>query len=470
MMPRALIVDDEKAECELFADALRDAGFEADWVQHPERAMELLVQRQFDVVLTDLCMPAMSGAELCRRVKETLPHLPVVVVTAFGSIDAAVGAMRAGAYDFIAKPFDVDTVGIVLRRAVEHHALRWEVDALRRVADTSQRFGQLVGTSQAMRTLYELVDRVKDSDATLLLTGESGTGKELVAREVHRRGKRAAGPLVALNCAAVPESLLESELFGHEKGAFTDARSRRDGLLVTAHGGTVLLDEIGDMPLLLQSKLLRTLEERVVRPIGASREVEFDTRVIASTHQDLELAVEQGRFREDLYYRINVIHVELPPLRARGGDVLLLAQTFLAESAVRNGSAVTGITSRAAERLTAYNWPGNVRELKNCIERAVTLARSPLVDVEDLPHKIRDYEPQHLLVVGDDPSEIVPLEEIERLYILKVIDACQGNKSRAARALGIGRKTLYRRLESFGITGHDDDSVDSSRSVPDDRP
>jgi two-component system response regulator HydG len=308
-----------------------------------------------------------------------------------------------------------------------------------------------------MRRLYGLIEQVKDSDATLLLTGSSGTGKELVAREVHRRGKRGAGPLVALNCAAVPESLLEAELFGHEKGAFTDARFRREGLLVAASGGTVLLDEIGDMPMLLQSKLLRALEERAVRAVGSTREVAFDARLIASTHRDLELAVEQGRFREDLYYRINVIHIELPPLRARGGDVLLLAQTFLAESAVRNGRSVTGISARAAERLAAYDWPGNVRELKNCIERGVTLAHADVIDLADLPQKIREFEPRHLIVVGDDPNEILPLEEVERRYILKVVEAYQGNKSRAARALGIGRKTLYRRLESFGVETQEED-------------
>jgi two-component system response regulator HydG len=255
----------------------------------------------------------------------------------------------------------------------------------------------------------------------------------------------------------MPEPLLESELFGHEKGAFTDARTRRDGLFITASGGTLLLDEIGDMPLLLQGKLLRALQERTFRPLGSSQEVPFDARIVASTNRDLEVAVEQGRFREDLFYRVNVIHVELPPLRARAGDVLLLAQSFLGEVGVRSGKTVSGFTTRAAERLMAYDWPGNVRELRNCIERALTLTRTDLVDLDDLPHKVRDYRPAHLVVVGNDPSEIISLEELERRYILKVVDACRGNKSRAARALGIGRKTLYRRLESFGVQLSDDD-------------
>jgi two-component system response regulator HydG len=457
MKPRALIVDDEQAECELFADALRHAGFEPEWVQDPLSALDVLSKRQFEVVVTDLNMPTMNGAELCRRVKEVLPHLPVVVVTAFGSIDGAVDAMRSGAYDFVTKPFDVDAVGLVLRRAVEHHALRWEVDALRRVAVNSQRYGEILGTSASMRKLYDVIDRVGGSEATVLITGESGTGKELVAREIHRRGRRGEGPFVAVNCAAMPEPLLESELFGHEKGAFTDARARRDGLFVTASGGTLLLDEIGDMPLLLQAKLLRALQERTFRPLGSSQEMPFDARIVASTNRDLEVAVEQGRFREDLFYRINVIHVELPPLRSRAGDVLLLAQSFLGEVGVRSDKTVSGFTTRAAERLMAYDWPGNVRELRNCIERAVTLTRTDLVDLDDLPQKVRDYKAAHLVVVGDDPSEIVSLEELERRYILKVVDACKGNKSKAARALGIGRKTLYRRLESFGVSLSEDD-------------
>jgi two-component system response regulator HydG len=457
-LPRALIIDDEHAECELLADALRQAGFDAAWVQEPRKALELLGSRPFDVVVTDLNMPSMNGSELCRRIKDALPHLPVVVVTGFGSIDSAVDAMRAGAYDFVTKPFDVDAIGLVLRRAVEHHALKWEVDALRRVVDTSQRYGAMIGTSDAMRRLYALIDCVKDTAATVLITGESGTGKELVAREIHLRSSRPDSPFVAINCAAMPETLLESELFGHERGAFTDARTRRDGLFVAASGGSLFLDEIGDMPLLLQAKLLRALEERRVRPVGAAREVEFNARILTATNRDLELAVEQGRFREDLYYRINVISVELPPLRSRGGDTLVLAQTFLREIAVRNGKGVSGFTARAAERMMSYDWPGNVRELRNCVERVVTLARTDLADEKDLPQKVREYESKHLVVVGDDPSEILPLEEVERRYILKVVDSYRGNKSKAARALGIGRKTLYRRLESFGVSVSEDEA------------
>jgi DNA-binding NtrC family response regulator len=451
MTPRALIVDDERAECELLSDALRAAGFEPQFALSALQALETLKRQPFDVVVTDLNMPVMRGSELCRRVKEVLPNVPVVVVTAFGSIDGAVDAMRAGAYDFITKPFDVDAIGLVLRRAVEHHALRWEVDSLRRVLDESKAYGAILGTSEIMRKLYSLIECVTETDAPVLITGESGTGKELVAREIHCRGKRSSGPFQAINCAAVPEALLESELFGHVRGAFTDARAARQGLFAAASGGTLLLDEIGDMPLLLQAKLLRVLQERTLRPLGATDEVPFDTRVLAATNRDLETAVEQGRFREDLYYRINVIHIDVPPLRARAGDALLLARAFLGEVSVRNGKRVHGFSTEVAERILAYDWPGNVRELRNSIERAVALTRGEVVEASDLPQKVQEYRSEHLLVVGRDPSEIAPLEEVERRYIIKAIDAFGGNKTKAARALGIGRKTLYRRLEAFGI-------------------
>jgi two-component system response regulator HydG len=284
----------------------------------------------------------------------------------------------------------------------------------------------------------------------VLVTGESGTGKEVVARALHRRSRRRGGPFIALNCAAMPEPLLESELFGHVRGAFTDARASRTGLFVQANRGTLLLDEIGDLPLALQPKLLRALQERVVRPVGGDAEVPFDARLIATTNRDLESAVEEGQFREDLYFRVNVIRVQLPPLRARESDVLLLAQHFLTQHAERAGKRLVGISPAAAERLVSYEWPGNVRELQNCIERAVALARYEEITVDDLPEKIRAYRRSHVLVASDDPAELVPLEEVERRYVLRVMEAVRGNKTLAARVLGLGRKTLYRKLEQYG--------------------
>ncbi|HUI28087.1 MAG TPA: sigma-54 dependent transcriptional regulator, partial [Candidatus Kryptonia bacterium] len=377
------------------------------------------------------------------------PDVPVVVITAFGSLDSAVAAIRAGAYDFITKPVKIDALALALDRAVRHRALRVEVKRLRQMVVDTQRFEEVLGESPPMRKVHELLGRIADSDSSVLVTGESGTGKEVVAKALHRRSRRGHGPFVAINCAAMPETLLESELFGHARGAFTDARTPRTGLFVQASGGTLLLDEIGDLPLSLQPKLLRALEERVVRPVGGNEEIAFDVRLIATTNRDLDSAVEDGRFREDLYFRINVIHLVLPPLRARGTDVLLLAQHFLSHDALKAGKSVSAISPEAAERLLAYSWPGNVRELRNCIERAVALTQYEQITVDDLPEKIQAYRRSHVLVTSDDPSELVPLEEVERRYILQVMDAVGGNKTLAAQVLGLGRKTLYRKLEQY---------------------
>ncbi|MFT3766154.1 MAG: sigma-54 dependent transcriptional regulator [Minicystis sp.] len=450
-MPRhVLIVDDDQAMCDLLEADLRDRRFTTAARTGAPEALALLAERDFDVVLTDLNMRGMSGIELCRRVAESRPDVPVVVITAFGSIETAVQAIRAGAYDYITKPIDVEALTLALDRAIEHHALRQEVRRLRRAVDEGSRFGDLVGRSDAMRGVYDLLARVADSDASVLITGESGTGKEIVAKALHARGRRKSGPFVAVNCAAVPETLLESELFGHVKGAFTDARTARTGLFVQASGGTIFLDEIGELPMGMQPKLLRALQERAVRPVGGSAEVPFDARIVAATNRDLETAIEERRFREDLYYRVNVIHVPLPPLRARGGDVLLLAQRFLEAASSRAGKNVTGISPPAAEKLLAYAWPGNVRELMNAVERAVALTRYEQITVDDLPEKIRDHRPSsHVLVTADSPAELVPLEEVERRYALRVLEAAGGNKTLAAKILGLDRKTLHRKLERW---------------------
>src|SRR5262249_9211786 len=381
------------------------------------------------------------------------PDVPVVVITAFGSLETAIAAMRAGAYDFITKPFEVEALELTLQRAVQHRSLREEVKRLRRVVAEGQHIGELTGQSSAMKTVYDLIARVGESEASVLITGESGTGKEVVARALHQRSRRTAGPFVAINCAAMPEALLESELFGHVKGAFTDAKQAAQGLFVQASGGTLFLDEIGDMPLGLQPKLLRALEERRVRPVGGAGEVAFDARVVAATNRDLESAVDERRFREDLFYRINVIHIQLPPLRARGNDVLLLAQHFIESFAAMSDKKVTGLSTAAAEKLLAYHWPRNVREVKNCIERAVALTRYEQIAVEDLPEKIRDYPQSHVIVASDDGSDLVSMEEVERRYILRVLQAVAGNKTLAAQILGFDRKTLYRKLDRYAASG-----------------
>jgi two-component system response regulator HydG len=298
-----------------------------------------------------------------------------------------------------------------------------------------------------MKRLFDLIERAAASDATVLLSGESGTGKELVAQALHQRGRRREARFVAVNCAAMPEGLLESELFGHVRGAFTDARGARTGLFVQADGGTLFLDEIGELPLALQPKLLRALQERKVRPLGGETETPFDVRLIAATNRDLEAAVEEGRFRQDLYFRVNVIPIEVPALRLRGNDILLLAQHFVSEFAAQGDKHVTGLTSGAAEKLLAYTWPGNVRELRNSIERAVALTAFDRITVEDLPERVRSHRTSQIVIASDDPGELPPLEQVEQRYIQRVLDAAGGNKARAARILGLDRKTLYRKLE-----------------------
>ena len=451
MTRRVLVVDDDPAMCEMVRAHLVRRGYDVTTHQTAAAAFEALRSADFDVVVTDLQMRGMNGLELCERVVADRPDIPVIVITAFGSMDHAIAAIRVGAYDFVPKPFSIEQLCIALERAIQHRTLRDEVKRLRDAAAGAVRPDEILGDSAAMRAVLDVLERVRDSDATVLITGESGTGKELVARALHRRSRRADGPFVALNCAAVPETLLESELFGHARGAFTDARSARTGLFMQATGGTLFLDEIGDIPLGLQPKLLRALQERLVRPLGGDSEVAFDARIIAATNRDLESAVADRLFREDLYYRINVIHVELPPLRARGADVLVIAQSFLERCTGSTGKRVRGISPAAAERLVAYSWPGNVRELQNCVERAVALAQYDDVVVEDLPEKIRNYHRSHVVVAGDDPSELVSMEELERRYIQRVLEVVSGNKSLAARILGFDRTTLYRKLERYGL-------------------
>jgi two-component system response regulator HydG len=445
-----LIVDDERSMCELLETALRLRDFESRWYTSADEALLTLDDGNFDAVLTDLKMPGTTGLQLCEKIVANRPDIPVVVMTAFGSLETAVSAIRVGAFDFVTKPIEMDLLAIVLQRAVTHRRLQDQVKLLSERVEQNGRFGEMIGDSPAMQDLYDQLTRVADSESSILITGESGTGKELVARSLHRRSRRAKGPFVPVNCAAIPETLLESELFGHAKGAFTDARSERKGLFQQAEHGTLFLDEIGEMPQSMQAKLLRALEENKLRPVGGDKEVEFDVRVLSATNRDLETAIEDGRFREDLYFRLNVIQLELPPLRARGTDVLLIAQHYVTTLAARAAKAITGISDKAAEKLLAYSWPGNVRELRNVIERAVALTRYEQIAIEDLPEKIRNYRSDQVVVGGHDPAELLPMEEVERRYIQHVLNTVGGNKTTASRILGLDRKTLYRKLSSDG--------------------
>ncbi len=443
-----LVVDDERETCELLEMALTRQGLQVTTCTTAADALEKIASRDFDVVLTDLSMPETSGLEVCERVIAIRPDVPVVLITGNATLETAMGAIRAGAYDFVTKPIESKTLGVVVARAVQHRRLREQIKQLRAARDANQS-SIIVGGSPAMRKVADLIERVGESDASVLIHGETGTGKELVARAVHNKSKRREGPFVAINCAAVPHSLLESELFGHARGAFTDAKATRVGLFQQANGGTLFLDEIGELPIDVQPKLLRALQERKVRPVGDNREIPYDARIVAATNRDLENEVHEKRFREDLYYRINVVKLEVPPLRSRGSDTLHLAHHFLKQFAERSAKPTLELSERAAERLMAYEWPGNVRELENCIEHAVALARFDQVTVEDLPEKLRGYLAGSFVATANDPTEIVTMEELEKRYLLRVFTLVGNNKSRAAEVLGIDRRTMYRKLERY---------------------
>jgi two-component system response regulator AtoC len=456
MTGHVLIVDDDQSMAETLTKAMTRRGFVVAWRTSAAEALTLLEEQDFDVVVTDLHMEGMNGFAFCERVAANRPDVPVVMITAFGSLDSAVGAIRVGAYDFITKPFDVETLRITLSRAVQHRRLRDEVKRLRRVVSDTRGFDQMIGASAPVQKVKELIERVADADAGLLITGESGTGKELVARAVHQRSRSSSGPFVAINCAAIPEALLESELFGHVKGAFTDARAPRQGLFLKADGGTLFLDEIGEMPISMQSKLLRALQERTVRPVGGDKELPYEARIITASNRDLETEVAERRFREDLFYRINVLRIDVPPLRGRGNDVLLLAQHFLKQFSQQTTKNVIGLSPPVAEKLMAYTWPGNIRELQNCIERAVAFTRFDELSVDDLPEKIRAYRSTDHGIPGLGPDEVLTMDEVERRYITRVLKQLDGNKTIAAELLGLDRRTLYRKLERWGAA-HDAD-------------
>ncbi len=403
-------------------------------------------EADFDILLTDVKMPGMDGLEFCRTVKQRFANLPVIVMTAYGSLETAVEALRSGAFDFVTKPVELELLKASLERAAENSQLRRRVRILESQAE-SDSFGELIGQSDVMMRLKDQLSRIIDSSAAVLLTGESGSGKEVVARALHQQGSRAKQSFVAVNCAALPEALLESELFGHVKGAFTDAKEDRIGLFLQATGGTLFLDEIGEMPIGIQPKLLRALEQKTVRPVGGKSEQAYDVHLIAATNLDLEAAIEEKRFREDLYYRINVLEVTVPPLRTRGTDVLLIARHFLGQFASAMDKKVTGLEDEVLRKLLQYDWPGNVRELRNVIQRAVVLAQHEQINVDVLPAKISAYSPSQLVIDEGDNQPLDSLERIQQRYIRYVLDRTRGNKTEAAKILGLDRKTLYRKLK-----------------------
>jgi DNA-binding NtrC family response regulator len=449
MKDRILVVDDDQDQCDLLQSALLRLDCHVTTTTSPRDALDHVGRETFDVILTDIGMSDMDGLELCTRIIGTRPDVPVIVITAHGSMESAISAMRAGAYDFLTKPVDNKLLGMCIARAAQHHRLQAEVKQLREASVRQDGSRTLIGDSPAMKSVQDLIARVGGNDVSVLIEGETGTGKELVARGLHAASPRRAGPFVAINCAAVPSNLLESELFGHARGAFTDAKAQREGLFVQASGGTLFLDEIGEMPLDMQTKLLRALQERTVRPVGSNTELSFDARIVAATHRDLESDVDEKRFREDLFYRINVVKIQVPPLRERSSDILTLAAHFLKKFADRRAGGAMTLPPQVAALLLAYQWPGNVRELENCLERAVALARLDHISAEDIPEKIRSYRPDRFVVSADDPAEIITLEALDRSYIIRAVKLLGGNKSRAAQLLGVDRRTLYRRLEKY---------------------
>jgi two-component system NtrC family response regulator len=449
---RLLVVDDEEPQRLMLAGILERAGFEVVAAADGRRALERLRADAFDLMLTDQRMPEMDGLELLDRSHRLQPRLAVVLMTAYGTVSTAVDALKRGAADYLTKPFERDELLLVVDKAIRQRRLEDEVVSLRGALKDRVRLDRIIGGSRPMQEVFSLIERVSYADVPVLVTGESGTGKELVARAIHERSSRATGPFVALNCAAVPESLLESEFFGHEKGAFTGALRAHAGRFEQAHGGTLFLDEVGAMRVDLQAKLLRAIQEREIQRLGSATPRRVDVRILAATREDLQQAIRQGRFREDLYYRLNVVPIHLPPLRERMEDIPLLVQHFLGAAARKFARGTVSITPQALERLQRSSWPGNVRELENCIERMVVLARDDRLTVADLPELAGDgRSPGSGVDAFELPAAGVHLAELERHLIRQALRRCRGSLAPAARLLGLSYKTLQYRVRKHGL-------------------
>jgi DNA-binding NtrC family response regulator len=451
-VPPLLFADDDPVARVLLVEVLSGVGYRVRAASGGEECLRLAEAEPLDLALVDLRMPDLDGLEVLRRLASIQPGIPVLILTAFATIDTAIEAIRSGAYDYLSKPFRMEEIKVVVRRVLEAQRLVRENLQYRQELRERYRVENLVGQSPQMVEIYKLVARVANLDITVLLLGETGTGKELVARAIHYASTRADRLFVVVDCAALPEALFESELFGHERGAFTGALSARRGLLETSDGGTCLLDEVGELSPALQAKLLRVLQERTVRRVGGNESVPVNVRIIAATNRDLRKRLEEGAFREDLYFRLNVVTITVPPLRERSQDIPLLAQHFLQKYAPASGKPIKGFAREALALLSAYRWPGNVRELEHAVERAVALSSSELILPDDLPREL-------LSEAGEPPGLPAPrmtLEEVKRWYVTRVLDEVGGNKLRAAEILGIDRSTLYRILGRRGTEGEVD--------------
>ena len=448
--PVILIVDDDKNTREGLQRALR-SKYEVRLAESAARALDLLSDGAVDVMLTDMRMPGMDGLELLRRAQALHPEVVCILLTAYGSVETAVEAMKQGAYDFLTKPVNLDHLDMLIARALRSRDMEQKNRDLERQLDSKYGFENIIGNAQAMQPVFDTIRQAAPTQATILITGASGTGKELVAHAIHRLSTRARGPFVAVHCAALSANLLESELFGHEKGAFTGADARRKGRFEMAVGGTLFLDEIGEIDNAIQVKLLRVLEERVFERVGGSETISADIRLIAATHRDLHQRVKEGKFREDLLYRLDVINIHLPTLAERSSDIPALCNHFLREFSEKNGKPISGITAEAVNLLRAYSWPGNVRELRNTIEKMVVLAHGDRLTVRDVPANIREA------VRGTAPGLSAggggSLADVERQKILSVLEKQGGNRTRAALELGISRRTLHRKLQEYRAMG-----------------
>lgn len=442
-----LVVEDDIAMRELLVETLTEEGYSVLAAPGGREGIKQVRSSSVDLVISDLRMPDLDGLDMIREIRTLSSPPDVITITAFGTIETAIKAIKLGAFDYLTKPFEIEQLMIAVQRALRDREQRHELARLREEVADKYCFENIIGRSPAMQEVFNLIRRVANSPVTVMITGESGTGKELVARALHFHSSRANRPFMAINCAAIPGTLLESELFGYKKGAFTDARQDKTGLLVEADGGTVFLDEVAELPPPLQAKLLRVIQEREVKPVGATRSVPIDIRIVSATNRNLQQMLHSGQFRDDLYYRLNVVQIAIPPLRDRPEDILPLVSHLLKQASRRANKNVQGISARAAKILTTYTWPGNVRELENAIERAIALCLGSEIDISDLPAAILQRKSTNFLT--DAVIQQYTLAEIEREYILKVLTEEEGNKSRAAQRLGLDRKTLYRKLEEY---------------------
>ncbi|MBW2028048.1 MAG: sigma-54-dependent Fis family transcriptional regulator [Deltaproteobacteria bacterium] len=444
-----LVVDDDPAHRTMLRTLLAGWGYEVAEADDGSTAIERVHDQAFDLILMDIRMIKVSGLQALVEIKAFNPAIPVIIMTAYSSVETAVEALKNGAYDYLTKPLDFDELRLTMERAMDHRRLKEENRLLRENLGDHFDRQNIIGRSAAMGSLLETVAQVAPTEATVLLRGESGTGKEMIAGAIHFNSVRKDGPFVKINCAAITETLLESELFGHEKGAFTGAHRRKEGRFVQAHGGSLFLDEISEMSLAMQVKLLRVLQEREITRVGGEDVIKVDVRIIAATNKDLLEEMEAGRFREDLYYRLNVVTLTMPPLRERKEDIPLLAQHFLNLFAERNRKQIKGFSPQAMDWLIKYDWPGNVRELMNAIERGVVLSRSDYLDIQDLPLDIQNRPGEGPASEDTVPGDL-PLEKVEKATILKALELAGGNKSETARRLGITRRTLHKKLKKYG--------------------